>query len=206
MGKKSPQSKKPVVSQEYKCSHCKFAAKTQAGLTKHNKAKHDGIKSKVGARGEKKEGERQSEQLLSPQQEMFCQLYASDKEFFGNGVQSYIEAYDVDVGKGKGQTSYEACKAYAHRLLTNPKILKRINEVFEGRGLNDAFVDKQLEKLITQDAEFRPKLGAIAEYNKLKKRTTDTVQHVHAFADIKGMSDDELRAEREKLINFFNKK
>jgi len=198
MDKKSPQSKKPVA-QTFKCAHCKFAAKTKAGLTKHLKAKHDGISSKIGHRGV-------GEQAFTPQQEMFCQLYAGDREFFGNGVQSYIEAYDVDVGKGKGQTSYEACKVFAHRLLTNQKILKRINEIFEGRGLNDAFVDKQLEKLVTQDAEFRPKLGAIVEYNKLKKRTTDTVQHVHAFADIKGMSDEELRAEREKLINFFNKK
>ena len=30
---------------------------------------------------------------LSPQQERFCNLFASDQEFFGNGVQSYIEAY-----------------------------------------------------------------------------------------------------------------
>ena len=36
---------------------------------------------------------------LTPQQELFCQLYAGDREFFGNGVQSYIEAYNVDTSK-----------------------------------------------------------------------------------------------------------
>lgn len=172
---------------------------TKAGLTKHNKSKHGGKQSKVGERTD--EG-----YIFTPQQERFCQLYASDHELFGNGVQSYIEAYEVKVGKGKGMTSYETCKYRAHKLLTNSKILRRINEIFEGRGLNDAFVDKQLEKLITQDAEFRPKLGAIQEYNKLKKRTVDTLQHVHAYADISKMTDEEIRKEKEKLQKFFTKK
>lgn len=192
---KSPAKNK----KQFKCQHCDFAAVTKAGLTKHIKALHNGITSKIGDRSGGGE-------LLSPPEEAFCQLYASDAELFGNGVQSYISAYNVKVGKGKGYTSYETCKYMAHKLLTRPKILKRVNEIFEGRGLNDTFVDKQLEKLITQDAEFRPKLGAIQEYNKLKKRTVDTVQHVHAFSDIKNMSDEELRKEKEKLLNFFNKK
>lgn len=195
MENKSP--KKSV--QSFKCQHCGFSAATKAGLTKHLKAKHDGQKSKIGDRSD-------GRRMLTAQQELFCTLYASDREFFGNGTQSYIEAYNIKVGKGKGFTSYEMCKVMAHRLLTNPTILKRINEIFEGRGLNDGFVDKQLEKLITQDAEFRPKLGAIQEYNKLKKRTVDTVQHVHAFSDIRNMSDEELKKEKEKLVNFFTKK
>lgn len=192
--------KQSQKSHVFKCQHCSQQCQTRAGLTKHIKLKHDGIETKIGARTGVK-----GEQMLNPQEEAFCQLYAGASEFFGNGVQSYIEAFDVTVGKGKGMTSYETCKVWAHKLLTRERVLKRINEIFEGRGLNDAFVDKQLEKLITQDAEFRPKLGAIQEYNKLKKRTTDTVQHVHAFADIKGMSDEELRKEREKLSKFFTK-
>lgn len=143
--------------------------------------------------------------MLSPQEEQFCQLYASDREFFGNGVQSYIEAYDADVGKGEGKVSYEYCKFRASSLLKKPKILKRINEIFEGRGLNDAFVDKNLELIITQKAELRTSLEGIKEYNKLKKRTTDRVDHVHAFADITNMSDAELKQEQEKLEKFFNK-
>lgn len=33
---------------------------------------------------------------LTPKQLLFCRLYASDREFFGNGVQSYIEAYHIN--------------------------------------------------------------------------------------------------------------
>lgn len=107
---------------------------------------------------------------LSPQQKAFCELFASDKEFFGNGVQSYIEAYNVDVTK-KG--AYNVAKSEAHTLLTKPYILTYIDNLFEARGLNDSFVDKQLEKLITQDAEFSTKIKAIVEYNKLKGRITE---------------------------------
>lgn len=169
-------------------------------MKQHIARKHDGQQSKIGERTEGSRG------ILTVQEELFCNIYASDKELFGNGVQSYIEAFDITVGKGKGMMSYDTCKYMAHKLLTRPKILKRINEIYEGRGLNDAFVDKQLEKLITQDAEFRPKLGAIQEYNKLKKRTTDEVKHVHAFSDISGMTDEELDKETARLEKFFTKK
>lgn len=107
---------------------------------------------------------------LTPQQELFCQLYASDKEFFGNGVQSYAEAYGLDLGKPK---DYSTAKAGASENLTKPHILERINEIFEAHGLNDTFVDKQLEKLIVQDADFNNKMKAIQEYNKLRQRITD---------------------------------
>lgn len=107
---------------------------------------------------------------LTPQQEMFCQLFASDREFFGNGVQSYIEAYDVDMSK---PGAYKTAKAGASENLTKPYLLERINEIFEAHGLNDQFVDKQLEKLITQDADFSAKMKAISEYNKMRGRITE---------------------------------
>ena len=107
---------------------------------------------------------------LTPQQELFCQLYAGDREFFGNGVQSYIEAYGADTSKPGW---YTTARAGAHENLTKPHILERIDEIFEAHGLNDQFVDKQLEKLIVQDADFNAKMKAIAEYNKLKARITE---------------------------------
>lgn len=107
---------------------------------------------------------------LTPQQELFCQLYASDKEFFGNGVQSYIEAYKVNTSKPGW---YAVARSGAYENLTKPHILERIEEIFEAHGLNDTFVDKQLEKLICQDADFKTKLGAIQEYNKMKGRIID---------------------------------
>ena len=109
---------------------------------------------------------------LNPKQELFCQLYATDREFFGNGVESYMEAYGDEVDRSKPNW-YKTCVAAASRLLTNVKILNRINELLEEGGLNDAFVDKQLKMLLTQDADFTNKLGALKEYNKLKQRITD---------------------------------
>lgn len=110
---------------------------------------------------------------ITAKNELFCQYYASDREFFGNGVQSYIEAYGIDASK---PGAYNGAKANAFKLLTNADILKRIDEVFEAHGLNDTFVDKQLEKLIVQDADFSAKNKAISEYNKLKGRITDKAE------------------------------
>lgn len=40
------------------------------------------------------------EEKLSPKEEKFCQLYVSDVEFYGNGTQSYIEAFNVEIIRG----------------------------------------------------------------------------------------------------------
>lgn len=113
---------------------------------------------------ETKEGE------LNQKQELFCQLYATDREFFGNGVETYLEVYDIDRGKPNW---YKTACAAASRLLSNVKIIERISQILEEQGLNDTFVDKQLKFLITQYASFDSKLGAIKEYNKLKQRIVD---------------------------------
>lgn len=108
-----------------------------------------------------------TEKGITEREEAFCKLYATEAEFFCNGVQSYIEAFNVDVTK-KG--AYVVAKAQASRLLTKPNLLKRIDELVELEGLNDSYVDKQLGKLVQQDADFKVKIQAIKEYNILKAR------------------------------------
>ena len=109
---------------------------------------------------------------LNEQQKEFCRLYVSE-EFFGNGVQSYLEVYDIDRGKpGWYQT---ACAA-ASRLLSNVKVCEHINNLLEQAGLSDNFVDKQVLFLITQHTDFSTKLGAIREYNKMKGRITEKTE------------------------------
>jgi len=110
----------------------------------------------------------QKENNVNDKQNLFCELYSSDREFFGNGTQAYIKAYNVDLSR---QGAYKSAMASSSRLLSNGKILEHINSLLELRGLNDPFVDKQLELLVTQNADFKSKLGAIKEYNTLKKRT-----------------------------------
>lgn len=130
-------------------------------------------------------------QKLTPKQERFCILFGSDKEFFGNGVQSYIEAFDPPR-QNKGW--YNAARADASRLLTKASILQRINEVMEEGGLNDVHVDKQLLLVITQNADFTSKVAAIREYNKLKARIQDKSE-VKVIREYEDMTDDELAAE-----------
>jgi len=103
---------------------------------------------------------------LNPLQRKFGKLYASEREFFGNGVQAYAKAYGIDLST---RGAYQSAKTCAWRLLTNVDLLAYINELLEV-VLNEAHVDKQLAFLITQNADFGSKLGAIKEYNALKNR------------------------------------
>lgn len=109
---------------------------------------------------------------LTPRQEKFCQLYASDREFFGNGTQSYIEAYDVNLSR---PGAYKSAQAAASRLLSNVIILERIDELMEV-VLNDAHVDKQMGFWITQKASPQASVSAIKEYNQLKGRIVKKIE------------------------------
>ena len=110
---------------------------------------------------------------LNLRQEEFCKLYVSE-EFFGNGVQTYIEVYKPDQIE---KNWYKIACQSASQILSNIKVCKRINELLEEQGLNDEFIDKQLLFLATQHADFGNKLGAIKEYNKLKQRITEKIDH-----------------------------
>lgn len=112
--------------------------------------------------------------ILTPRQEKFCQLYATDTEFFGNWVQTYLAVYDIDTNK---KWWYSTATTSASRLLTNVKVYTRINDLLVEQWLNDEFVDKQLLFLMSQQDDKTNKLWAIKEYNKLKQRITDKIQN-----------------------------
>jgi len=103
---------------------------------------------------------------LNPKQELFCKLYASDEELFGNGVYSYLKAYDLPPSK------YKAASVSAGRLLVNDRILDRINEILDIK-LNNETVDKELAFVILQKRDFAAKVAAIREYNRVKKRVEE---------------------------------
>ena len=133
---------------------------------------------------------------LNEKQKLFCELYATNREFFGNGTQAYIEAYDIDLTK-KG--AYASARVDASKLLTKSNILKQINELLDLGGLNDQRVDKELLFLIEQHSELGTKLGAIKEYNKLKERITDKLE-----ISKKGFWDEIDEAEEKELKKELN--
>ena len=98
-------------------------------------------------------------------QDIFCKMYATDPEVLGNGTRAYIKAFNY-----KNPRIATAC-ALAHRLIEMPKIILRIRQYLgEIGGFNDENVDKNLNFLIQQHADFKAKLGAIREYNVLRNR------------------------------------
>ncbi len=101
---------------------------------------------------------RVKESGLTEFQERFCVFYVSS-EFLANGVESYAEAYGIDLTK---PNTYNSAKVNASKLLTNPNVLKRINELIDLSGLNDEYVDKQLLSVITQNSELGAKVSAIS--------------------------------------------
>ena len=115
---------------------------------------------------------------LNPLQQKFGKLYASEREFFGNGVQAYAKAYGIDLST---RGAYQSAKSAASRLLTNVNLLAYINELLEV-VLNEAHVDKQLAFLITQNADFGAKLGAIREFNALRQRVTKKFEGTMSLA------------------------
>lgn len=128
------------------------------------------------------------ETKLSPTQILFCELYITDQEFFGNGTAAYIEAYQIDLTH-KG--AYNGARASASRLLTNANVLRRINDLLESAVLNDEYVDKQLAFLITQSSELGTKLSAIKEYNNLKSRIIHKSEHT-STVDVTHTIDDKI--------------
>ncbi len=108
--------------------------------------------------------------LENPMHESFCQLYALEREFMGNGTSCYIEAFDIDV-KRKG--AYDGARASASRLLATVNILTRINELLSTEGFNDENVKKQHLFLINQDADLKTKKGAVELYYKVEGKIDD---------------------------------
>ena len=104
---------------------------------------------------------------LTPEQDLFCKYYATERDSFGNGLMSYAQAYDIDLTKRGAKKVAATC---AWRLLMNVDVLERIRKYMELGGFNDETVDKELLFLVRQNAELPTKLGAIREYNQLQNR------------------------------------
>lgn len=103
---------------------------------------------------------------LSLKREAFCRFYTSQEiELFGNGKNSYVLAYGLDLTvKGSEQTA----RANASRLLAIDSVMARVNELLEMGGFNDENVEKQHLFLLNQHANLPVKQKAVDSYYKLK--------------------------------------
>ena len=73
----------------------------------------------------------------------------------------------------------------------DPIISDRINQLIAEDGFNDSNVDRQHLFLLNQLKDFPTKMKAIQEYNKLKKRTDNSVTIVLP-RPIMDLDDDEV--------------
>jgi hypothetical protein len=105
--------------------------------------------------------------------ERFCQLYVTDKEFFGNGAASYMEAYGMDKNSKK---AYNSARSAASQLLTNLNVLRRINQLIDESGLNETTADKQTLYLMLQNQDLSAKARGIAEFNKVRGRVKEKLE------------------------------
>lgn len=84
---------------------------------------------------------------LTLRQKRFCQLYATNKHFFGNGTQTYIEVYDIDQSKPGW---YKTVRTLASRLLTNVNVMAYINSLLTADDFNDMAADRSLSFCMNQ--------------------------------------------------------
>lgn len=130
---------------------------------------------------------------LNIQQERFCNNFVNIDALFSNATLSYAEAYGYDIDgasqepekdeKGRDiplssdyHRMYNTCGVNGSRLLKNDKINTRINELFL-LSMNDGMVDQELVKVIKQNYKLDSKVSAIKEYNKLKQRIVERLDH-----------------------------
>lgn len=118
-------------------------------------------------------GDTTEDKVLNEKQIAFCELYAYSN-MRGNGVQCYMEVYDTNPEK---PLTYGSARAGASRLLTDVNILSYIRTLYEESELNDTVVDNELAFVIKQSADFGSKVAAIKEYNQLKSRVKQKIEH-----------------------------
>lgn len=110
------------------------------------------------------------EDQLTLKHKLFCEYFASGAETCGNGVRSYALAYNYNLGN---KSKYQSAKTNATRLLGNKAVTAYINRLLQERKLTPAFVDRQLDFLIHQNANLPLKLQAINTFYKINGKTPD---------------------------------
>lgn len=105
---------------------------------------------------------------LTEKQRLFCYLYLTDRECFGNASKSYMVAYNLSPRHNN------AARVSAHQNLTKPNILAYMNMLLD-ENMSTVSVEREHCKLILQDKDLPTKMKAIKLWYRLKNRVK-TVQ------------------------------
>lgn len=153
--------------------------------------------------------------ILTPRQESFCQNYTQNYELFGNATLAYAESYGFDleaqpkddavyeineakekvlVEKSSYQKMYDMCSGSGSRLRRNAKIQERCRQLLN-EFMNDQVIDARLTEIIINGRD-EHSINAIKEYNKLKARITEKIDHTTNGESIAGFNF--IRAEENK--------
>jgi len=138
-------------------------------------------------------------ELLTPQQEAFCQYYTGDTPAFNHLTKSYAMAYGYDIPlreDGKLDTTskeYNICAVEGSRNASNPKIKARIQAIYDEKFNTDAFWDTLLTK-IGQRAKGSDAVQAIKHRNELKQRITKKLDITTGGRPLSDLTDEELEA------------
>jgi hypothetical protein len=105
--------------------------------------------------------------LAKPRHRAFIEAYTNfgNRKTCGNATQSYLAAFP-DV-------AYNTAMTHSMRLLRREDVQEAIQTVLADRGFNDIVADRELLRVMTQNKDLSPKVTAIKEYNKLKKRVSE---------------------------------
>lgn len=101
---------------------------------------------------------------VKPEEEQFIQLYLGGMP----ALRAFALAKSIDLTK---EGAYIKCAAGSTRWLKRAKICKRMHQLMTLAGFTDEGADKELNFMMHQHHDLRTKLGAVKEYNALKKRT-----------------------------------
>lgn len=138
-----------------------------------------------------------SKPLENPKQDLFCYLFVGyhNKNLFGNGAQSYVEAYEygervreinLKLSKiGSGTKEYRklagerkailsGAASSASRMLINVNIRKRLDYLLEELIATDDAVDRESKYVILQREDLPSKVAMIREYNRVKGRVKES--------------------------------
>lgn len=135
--------------------------------------------------------------MQNSKHELFCWLYAGyhNRELFGNGQKSYMQAYgyndeiiacnnDIEKLRREKPRGYtvriqmkldhiksrqDVARANGSALLATPNVRRRVDWLID-QYINNEYTDRELQYTIMQRWDLNAKVTAIREFNRLKAR------------------------------------